>query len=135
MIVRTLDEVKAGENSVRTDTFESNRMLIARDGVGFSLNHTVLYAGTVTHIWYQNHIEAVYCLSGEARIECLASGKTYTIKPGTLYTLDGHEEHNLHAVTDFECLCVFDPPLTGREVHDENGVYPLMQEDDAAATA
>lgn len=135
MIVRTLDSVKGGENSVRTDTFESHRMLTARDRAGFSLNYTVLYAGTVTHIWYKNHIEAVYCLSGEAKIECLADGKTYTITPGTLYTLDGHEEHNLHAISDFACLCVFNPPLTGREVHDEEGVYPLLLEDDAAATA
>lgn len=135
MIVRTLAEVKQGENSVRTDTFESNRLLIARDGVGFSINHTVLYAGTVTHIWYKNHIEAVYCLSGKAEIECLADGKTYTIEPGTLYTLDGHEEHNLHAIEDFECLCVFDPPLTGREVHDADGVYPLLQEEKQVKSA
>jgi L-ectoine synthase len=25
-------------------------------------------------------------------------------------------------------VCVFNPPLTGREVHDENGVYPLVEE-------
>jgi len=24
-------------------------------------------------------------------------------------------------------LCVFNPPVTGREVHDENGVYPLVE--------
>jgi L-ectoine synthase len=23
-------------------------------------------------------------------------------------------------------VCVFNPPVTGREVHDENGVYPLI---------
>lgn len=132
MIVRTLEDVKKGENSVRTDTFESHRLLIARDKVGFSLNHTTLYAGTTTHIWYKNHIEAVYCLSGTAKIECLSNGKTYDIEPGTLYTLDGHEEHNLHAVSDFECLCVFNPPLTGKEVHDADGVYPLLVESDVA---
>jgi L-ectoine synthase len=26
--------------------------------------------------------------------------------------------------------CVFNPPVTGREVHDENGVYPLLTEPD-----
>jgi L-ectoine synthase len=25
-------------------------------------------------------------------------------------------------------VCVFNPPVTGREVHDENGVYPLIVE-------
>jgi len=27
-------------------------------------------------------------------------------------------------------VCVFNPPLTGQEVHDESGVYPLLTEDD-----
>jgi L-ectoine synthase len=26
-------------------------------------------------------------------------------------------------------VCVFNPPVTGREVHDENGVYPLIKEE------
>jgi L-ectoine synthase len=25
--------------------------------------------------------------------------------------------------------CVFNPPVTGREVHDENGVYPLLTDE------
>jgi L-ectoine synthase len=25
-------------------------------------------------------------------------------------------------------LCVFNPPVTGQEVHDEHGVYPLLVE-------
>jgi len=25
-------------------------------------------------------------------------------------------------------ICVFNPPLTGKEVHDENGVYPVDEE-------
>jgi L-ectoine synthase len=29
-------------------------------------------------------------------------------------------------------ICVFNPPLTGREVHDEEGVYPLLDETAAA---
>jgi len=28
-------------------------------------------------------------------------------------------------------VCVFNPPVTGREVHDENGVYPLLTEEDS----
>jgi L-ectoine synthase len=30
---------------------------------------------------------------------------------------------------EIRCVCVFNPPVTGREVHDENGVYPLVTED------
>ena len=32
-------------------------------------------------------------------------------------------------------VCVFNPPLTGREVHDERGVYPLLTEDESPQTA
>jgi L-ectoine synthase len=31
-------------------------------------------------------------------------------------------------------VCVFNPPVTGREVHDENGVYPLIVEPAPAAS-
>ncbi len=31
--------------------------------------------------------------------------------------------------------CTFNPPVTGREVHDERGVYPLLTEDAAPAAA
>ena len=135
MIVKQVNDVRGTPKSVRTETFESNRLLVRADHVGFSVNHTVLYAGSVTHIWYKHHIEAVYCISGEAEIETLADNKRYRITPGTLYTLDGHEEHNLHALKDFECLCVFNPPLTGQEVHDAEGVYPLLDEAGEVAIA
>jgi L-ectoine synthase len=42
--------------------------------------------------------------------------------------LDGHERHELHAETDLRMVCVFTPALTGQEVHDEDGAYPLLTE-------
>ena len=47
-----------------------------------------------------------------------------------MYALNEHDQHWLRAKTDLRVVCVFTPPLTGREVHDENGVYPLLTEDD-----
>ncbi len=32
-------------------------------------------------------------------------------------------------------VCVFNPPLTGREVHDEKGIYPLIEDDEAEGVA
>ena len=55
----------------------------------------------------------------------------HDIKPGVMYLLNGHEHHTLRAHTDVKTVCVFNPPCTGREVHDENGVYPLLTEEDA----
>jgi L-ectoine synthase len=43
-----------------------------------------------------------------------------------MYLLNGHEHHRVTAVTDLHTVCVFNPPCTGREVHDEHGAYPLL---------
>ncbi|ANG61197.1 L-ectoine synthase [Marinobacterium aestuarii] len=131
MIVRTLQEAEQSERRVVSDNWESTRMLLKQDNMGYSFHITTIYAGTETHIWYQNHFESVYCISGEGEIETLADGKVYPIRPGTLYNLDQHDEHLLRASSELKLACVFNPPLNGLEVHDENGVYPL--EADAVA--
>lgn len=129
MIVRTMEEIIGSERDVTTSTFSSRRMLLARDGMGFSFHETILYAGSETLIWYANHLEAVYCVAGEGELEVLPDGPTYEIRPGTMYALNGHEKHYLRAHKELRMICVFNPPLTGAEVHDENGVYPLLTDD------
>lgn len=128
MIVRSLGEISGTERDVEAPTWRSRRFVLAGDGVGFSMHETVLYAGTETHMWYANHIEAVYCIEGEGELVDEDNGKKYRLEPGTLYVLDGHEHHIVRAHTDVRTVCVFNPPCTGREVHDENGVYPLLTE-------
>ena len=129
MIVRKLAELENTDRDVRAPTFKSRRLLLRGDGMGFSLHDTVLYAGTETYIYYKNHLEAVYCLEGEAEIETVPDGTKYRITPGTMYALDGHEKHTLRVRKDFRAVCVFNPALTGGEVHDEEGTYPLLEED------
>ncbi|MBL1376288.1 ectoine synthase [Zobellella iuensis] len=131
MIVRTLAECEQSERRVtsETGTWESTRMLLKSDNMGFSFHITTIYADTETHIHYQNHLESVYCMSGNGEIETLADGKVYPIAPGTLYILDQHDEHLLRGGSeDMKLACVFNPPLTGKEVHDADGVYPLETE-------
>lgn len=129
MIVTNLKEIIGTERDVGAPTFMSRRLLLAKDGMGFSLHDTVLFAGTETEMHYQNHLEAVYCIEGSAElIELEGEGKVHKIEPGVMYALDRHDRHVLRAITDFRALCVFNPPLTGREVHDEDGVYPLIVE-------
>ncbi len=126
MIVRTLKDAENSDRRVVTETWESTRMLLKDDNMGFSFHITTIYANTETHIWYQNHLESVYCISGNGEIETLADGKIYPITAGTLYILDKHDEHLLRGGSeDMKMACVFNPPLNGKEVHDENGVYPL----------
>lgn len=133
MIVRTTEEITGTERDVSGGAWRSKRIILANDGVGFSFHETVLYAGTETSMWYANHVELVHCIEGEAEVTNDETGETFLIRPGMLYLLDGHERHTVRPRTDFRVLCVFNPPVTGREVHDENGAYPLLTEEAAAA--
>jgi len=128
VIVRNLKDLQGTERDVDTPNWASRRFLLASDGVGFSVNDTLIRAGTETEMWYRNHIEAVYCVGGEGTLEDLSDGTVHDIVDGTIYVLDGHEKHILRAKTDLRLVCVFTPPLTGREVHDADGVYPLLTE-------
>lgn len=130
MIVKSLSHIVGTENDVQAKTWSSRRLLLAKDHVGFSLHDTIMYQGTETFMWYKNHIEAVYCIEGHGELEDLENGTRYPISPGTLYTLDGHEKHIMRPQTDMRFICVFNPPITGKETHDENGIYPLLTETD-----
>jgi L-ectoine synthase len=129
MIVRKLEELTGTPQEVVTPNWTSRRLLLRRDGMGFSMHETIIQAGTQTHIWYRNHLEAVLCIEGEGEVEVLPEGRSYPITPGVLYALDRHDRHFLRAHTRMRLVCVFNPPLTGREVHDEEGVYPLIEEE------
>lgn len=126
MIVRSFDELTDTDRHVKTKNWHSKRIVLAQEGVGFSLHETVLDAGSVNDFWYANHIEAVVCVEGEGELLDKETGQNYQITAGTMYLLDGHERHQLRPATDMRMICVFNPPVTGQEVHDENGVYPLI---------
>lgn len=130
MIVRRLEDLADTDREVVAPTFESRRLLLAEDGMGFSFHDTVLYAGTRTEMCYQHHREAVYCIDGTGTLTDLETGTVFDIGPGTVYGLDRHDRHVLEAKTDLRMMCVFTPPLTGPEVHDEDGAYPLLLDKD-----
>lgn len=103
-------------------------MLLKDDNMGFSFHITTIYAGADFQMHYQNHLESVYCMSGEGEVETLADGVKYPIKPGTLYILDKHDKHVLRATKEMKMACVFNPPLNGKEVHNAEGAYELDAE-------
>lgn len=129
MIVRDLLKAKDTDRRVKSTTWESTRLLLRSDQMGFSFHVTTIYAGTTTPIWYRNHLEAVLCVQGEGEIETTEDGKVYPIRPGVMYALDQHDKHILRAKSEMHMVCVFNPPLHGKEVHDESGVYPLEAEE------
>ncbi|MBU3069131.1 ectoine synthase [Aestuariicella sp. G3-2] len=130
MIVRTLQEAeKTNRKIVSPDgNWDSTRMLLKDDNMGFSFHITTIYEGADFQMHYQNHLESVYCMSGEGEVETLADGVKYPIKPGTLYILDKHDKHVLRATKEMKMACVFNPPLNGKEVHNAEGAYELDAE-------
>lgn len=128
MIVRTLGGVVGTDRDVKAETWNSRRLLLKQDGMGFSMHDTLIHENTETLIHYRHHLEAVYCIEGDGEVEVISTGERIRIGPGTLYALDGNEKHMLRARGRMRMICVFNPPLSGQETHDADGVYPLIQE-------
>ncbi len=123
MIVRTLKEILNTEREVKGKTWVSRRLLVKKDQLGFSLHDTVIRAGTETVMWYQHHVEAVYCIEGRGRLLERDNGQSHVIEPGTVYALNQRDRHVLYAETDLRLVCVFNPALSGDEQHDDQGGY------------
>ena len=128
MIVRNLNDAKKSRRLVETAGWNSVRLLLKEDAMGFSFHITTIYEGAELPMHYRNHLESVYCVGGEGSIENQETGETFPIRPGVMYALDKHDPHILRATSEMTMACVFNPPLNGIEVHDESGAYPLQAE-------
>ena len=127
MIIRKLNEIvdTPGEVVAPKGNWLSRRLITQSDHMGFSLHDTIIKAGTETKIWYKNHLEAVYCISGNGSIEDLNSGVSHEIQPGVMYALNQNDKHVLRGGSeDMRLFCVFYPALRGDETHDKDGSYP-----------
>lgn len=130
MIVRQLSEAEDSSRKIVSPdgNWESTRLLLKGDNMGFSFHITTIYAGADFRMHYKNHLESVYCIAGSGEVQTIADNRVYTISPGTLYVLDKHDEHVLRAHSEMKMACVFNPPLSGKEVHNDEGAYELGAE-------
>lgn len=150
LLVRDLADVEAAGNYKRGSRakWESRRYLTRGDGFGFSFHHTVMYQGCPSFQWYKNHTESVYITQGYGTIEIVTAdadgveptpenferfvgtGVTYELSPGTMYALRG-EKHILTARSPggLHCQCVFNPPVSGTEDHNDAGFYPAVDDE------
>ncbi|MGR3321830.1 MAG: ectoine synthase [Pseudooceanicola sp.] len=130
MIVRDFNKITKDErNRVVSDAdWTSVRMLLADDGMGFSFHITFLNEGSEHTFEYKNHFESVYCMKGKGSITDLATGETHEIVPGVMYALNEHDRHVLRAEEELVMACVFNPPVTGNEVHQADGSYAAAEE-------
>lgn len=130
MIVRDFNDIVENQKDrvVSDAEWSSVRMLLADDKMGFSFHITFLNTGSEHTFEYKNHFESVYCMSGKGSITDLGTGETHEIKPGVMYALDQHDRHVLRAEEELVMACVFNPPVTGNEVHREDGSYAAAEE-------
>jgi L-ectoine synthase len=123
VIVRSLDDVAGTGRDVRGEGWRSRRLLVRDDAMGFSLSDTTVAAGAELRLQYRHHLEACYCVDGEAEIEDLATGERHRVGPGFVYALDQHDAHVVRVIQDLRLVCVFNPALSGGETHDAQGGY------------
>lgn len=128
MIVRDLEDARKTERLVKAEGWDSTRLVLAGDGMGFSFHITRIQPGTSHVFHYKHHFESVYCISGEGTIEDLATGTIHQIRPGVVYALDLNDRHRLSARSELVLACCFNPPVTGTEVHREDGSYACATE-------
>lgn len=129
MIVRDLESARMGDRLVNSNGWDSTRLLLAGDEMGFSFHITRIHEGTSHEFHYKHHFESVYCISGEGRIEELDTGVVHQIRPGVMYALNLNDRHRLSAKSEMVMACCFNPPVTGQEVHREDGSYAPISED------
>ena len=126
MIVKALDEVIGSDSDVSGPGWNSRRLLLASDGMGFSLTDTIITKGAELELEYTHHFEACYCIAGAGQIRAYDSDRWHVLEPFTLYALDQHDRHIVRATSaDLRLVCVFNPPLSGREVHRADGSYAV----------
>lgn len=129
MIVRDYGAARDTDRHVVTEGWDSVRLLLKDDGMGFSFHITTIFAGAELPMHYKHHLESVYCISGDGSIEDCATGEVHAIRPGVMYALDRNDKHILRGGdTDMVLACCFNPPVTGREVHREDGSYAPVEE-------
>lgn len=136
MLVRDTDSTDGTTRHVRGEGWDSKRLVVAADGVGFSLHDTTVEEGTKMELQYQHHVEANYCFAGEGEVVDVTSGEKFQLRPGSVYVLDKHDRHVVRAIKgDLRLVCVFTPALAGEETHTEDGGYePIRVAPDSTGT-
>ena len=123
MFVKTLEGLRAAgrEKVVAGGSARSIRILLQEDNVGFTLSDVNLKAGNKNTLWYKHHWEANYILQGSGEVSDLTTGESWPMQPGMMYIVGPTDRHSMHAHTDLHLISIFNPPLQGDELHDDEG--------------
>ena len=103
--------------------FTSKRVVLESDNMGFGVCKTEIPKGEKQFWHYKNHLESCYCVSGKGTLTNTTTGEEFSVGVDDCYSLDNNDPHSFQAHEDVVLISVFNPPLTGREVHDDTGSY------------
>lgn len=124
-VMNTEDLRDAGhEKIVAGGSARSVRVILQEHNVGFTLCDVKLAEGSSNLLWYKNHWEANYVLSGRGKVSDLSTGESWALAPGVMYIVGPEDRHSMEAETDLHLISVFNPPLFGDEQHDAEGTLP-----------
>jgi L-ectoine synthase len=133
MKVTTIKQIENTERDVAFEQGRSLRAVLKSDGMGFSVHKTLIRKGTVGNWHYKHHLETCYCISGSGVLTNCATKEKHNITPDTIYSLDQNDDHIFEAMTDVVLISIFNPPVSGSEIHDSEGSYsPNMEQLDFA---
>lgn len=130
MIVKWVDDLIGTARDVRGVGFQSLRVVLASDKMGFSVHKTIIPKGEPLHWHYRHHLEACFCVSGRGILTNLKDGQRHNIVSGVTYLLNEHDDHVFQAMEDTVLISIFNPPIAGREVHGVDGSYELLEVND-----
>jgi len=111
------------ERDVKFKEGRSIRMILEKDGMGFSFHKTIIPKGKKGHWHYKYHKESCYCIKGKGILTNLTTKEKYKINVGDIYILDNHDNHTFESLEDVVLISVFNPPIKGNEIHQKDGSY------------
>ena len=126
MLVRTLEQLRADGRDVLISGGSGSaiRLVTQADRLGFSVADARARTDVDTDLWYKHHVEANYLADGEGEVVDRASGKSWPLRPGTLYCVGPTDRHTLRIGAGSRIIAIFSPALVGDETHDADGGYP-----------
>ena len=111
------------DRDVKFKEGRSIRMILEKDGMGFSFHKTIIPKGQKGHWHNKYHKESCYCIKGSGILTNLETNKSYNIDVGDIYILDNHDNHTFESLEDVVLISVFNPPVKGNETHQKDGSY------------
>jgi len=128
MKIVNIRDIEGTERDVKFKEGRSLRVLLEKDNMGFSLHKTIIPKGQKGHWHYKYHQEACYCVSGYGELINMDTKESFLIIPETTYVLDNYDNHTFEAFEDVVLISVFNPPVKGQEVHQEDGSYSISNQ-------